>query len=326
LILNASVFTDHSGKSFKQPVVRLNKIRDSLKNLIRKIRGKNTLPEKGNYKIISLGLGQQSTALYLMSSTGFIERADYAIFSDPGSESKETYEHLKWLKKWSKQNNGIPIIHTGKKSLYKDLIHGTGSSGSRFASIPAFTKDENGNIGILKRQCTEEYKTQEIFRAIRKLYGLKARKRTPDTEVWLGISLEEMERMKYPRTNLMTFVDPFLNVKSKKGGHEQVPYTTIFSRADCIEWLKANDFPVPPKSACTFCPFQSDQRWRELKLNNPAEWKKVVKLDELIRNSKYKGVKQPIYLHRSAQPLKDVDFQENQLDLFISECSGVCGT
>lgn len=281
--------------------------------------------KKSDNKIISLGLGQQSTALYLMSSIGFIERADYAIFSDPGSESKATYEHLKWLKQWSKQNKGIPIIHTGKKSLYKDLIHGTGNSGSRFASIPAFTKDEEGSIGILKRQCTEEYKTREIFRAIRKLYGLKARKRTPNTEVWLGISLEEIERMKYPRTGWLTFVYPFLNVKSRKSGHEKVPYTTLFRRSDCIEWLSANNFPVPPKSACIFCPFQSDQRWRELKLHHPKEWKRVVKLDEKIRNSKHKGVEKPIYLHRSAQPLKEVELQENQLDMFTSECSGVCG-
>ena len=34
-------------------------------------------------KIISLGLGIQSTAMYLMSSLGLINRADYAIFADP---------------------------------------------------------------------------------------------------------------------------------------------------------------------------------------------------------------------------------------------------
>ena len=47
---------------------------------------------KSNYKVISLGLGQQSTAMYLMSSVGFIERADFAVFADPGSESKATYK------------------------------------------------------------------------------------------------------------------------------------------------------------------------------------------------------------------------------------------
>ncbi len=290
-----------------------------------RMRKSYNIPDKKNYKVISLGLGQQSTALYLMSSIGFVERADCAIFSDTGSESKATYDYLKWLKKWQKENDGIPIVHAGKKSLYRDLIHGTGNSGNRFASIPAFTKDESGNVGILKRQCTEEYKTHEIYKALRKIYGLKYRQRTPDTEMWLGITLEEIERMRYPRTKWLTYVYPFLNVKSKKNGHDKVPYTALFRRSDCVEWLKSYNFPIPPKSACIFCPFQSDHRWRELKLNQPKEWKKVVKLDEAIRDSTHKGVEKPIYLHRSGQPLKEVDLQENQLDMFTSECSGVCG-
>ena len=41
-------------------------------------------------KIISLGLGIQSTAMYLMSSLNYIDRADYAIFADPGAELPDT--------------------------------------------------------------------------------------------------------------------------------------------------------------------------------------------------------------------------------------------
>ena len=38
-------------------------------------------------KVISLGVGIQSTAVYLMSSIGYkIPRADVAIFADPGAE------------------------------------------------------------------------------------------------------------------------------------------------------------------------------------------------------------------------------------------------
>lgn len=284
-----------------------------------------TIPKKDSYKVISLGQGQQSTALYLMSSTGYVERADFAVFADPGSENKETYEYLKWLKKWAKQNGGIPIIHVGKKTLYKDLIAGTNKTGSRFASIPAFTKNENGKTGILQRQCTEEYKTSEVFKALRSVYRLKAKQRTPPTEIWLGITREEKDRLKYPRVKWMTFVYPFVNYKSTKSNFERVAYTNLLSRHDCVEWLTANSFPVPPKSACIFCPFQSDRRWLDLKTKHPGEWRKVIALDERIRNSTAKGVKQPIYLHRSCEPLKDANLQENQLDLFNAECSGLCG-
>ena len=53
-------------------------------------------------KILSLGLGIQSTALYLMSSMGQIERYDYALFVDTGKEKTETYQYHKWLLDWQK--------------------------------------------------------------------------------------------------------------------------------------------------------------------------------------------------------------------------------
>lgn len=52
-------------------------------------------------RIISLGLGVQSTALYFLSSMGIIERADHAIFADPGAESQQTYDYLEFLKNGS---------------------------------------------------------------------------------------------------------------------------------------------------------------------------------------------------------------------------------
>lgn len=280
---------------------------------------------KANYKVISLGLGQQSTAMYLMSSVGFIERADFAVFADPKSESKATYKHLKWLKAWSRANNGIPILVTGQKSLYKDLLRSAKTSGKRFASIPAFTKDAKGKVGMLRRQCTEEYKTIQINRLIRRAYGLKSRKRVPTTEIWLGITLEEMERAKFSRTNWMVFVYPFLNKRAFKSDFEIVKYTEILRRVDCQNWMEDNGFPVPSKSACTFCPYQGDARWRETKVNDPKEWERLVALDEGIRNSTKKGITHPIYLHRSCQPLRTANLGEAQLDMFISECSGMCG-
>ena len=72
-------------------------------------------------KIISLGLGVQSTAMYLMSSLGQIERADYAIFADPGAELPDTYKLWDYLNIWREKNNGIPLIKK-EKSLYKDII------------------------------------------------------------------------------------------------------------------------------------------------------------------------------------------------------------
>ena len=262
-------------------------------------------PSSANLKIISLGLGVQSTAMYMMSSLGYIPRADHAIFADPGAELPMTYEILEVLKDWASLNNGIPIHVNSERNLYKDLLAQQNSQGKRFASIPAFT--ENG--GMIRRQCTGEYKIQPVMQTIRKLYGLKPRKRMPMTEVWLGITMDEIERAKTSMLPRVTYHYPLIDMRMTRG--------------ECISFFKDRSFPVPPKSSCVFCPYHSNKNWKELKEKLPDEFAKAVKVDEAIRDSSQRGLKEPIYLHRSHTPLERVDFGD-QLEMFMCE-EGFCG-
>ena len=91
-------------------------------------------------KVISLGMGVQSTAMYMMSSKNIIERADHAVFADPGAELPRTYEILEYLQDWASLNNGIPIHVTNDRNLLQDIMKAQNSRGVRWASIPAFTK------------------------------------------------------------------------------------------------------------------------------------------------------------------------------------------
>ncbi|MBN9299840.1 MAG: hypothetical protein J0I41_22750 [Filimonas sp.] len=136
--------------------------------------------------IISLGLGVQSTCLYYMSSLGELPRADYAVFADTGKERKATYDYLRYLLSWQDVHNGIPIIICSDRNLFTDLLSSANSSGRRFASIPCFTKNESGTTGMLRRQCTGEYKIAPVDIAIRQLYGLRKGQRRPRTFVWQG--------------------------------------------------------------------------------------------------------------------------------------------
>ena len=276
-------------------------------------------------KIISLGLGQQSTVLYFLSSMGKIPRADYAIFSDTGSESAETYRYLNWLKEWQADHKGIPIIHAGRKSIYGDLLYGEGNQGAKYAVIPLFTKSKNGKKGLLKRQCTQDYKIKPINKVIRELHGITPRKRTPATTILLGITIEEIERIKQPRLGWQSYSYPFCGIATTKEDFQRFRSSYFFRRSDCVAWLKAEGLPVPPKSACFFCPFQSNERWLEMKRQRPDEWQKAVHLDQNIRHSSQRGIRQAVYLHRTCMPLEEVNLQENQTDLFKGECAGMCG-
>tara|TARA_R100000789_G_scaffold97723_1_gene100615 strand:+ start:45 stop:836 length:792 start_codon:yes stop_codon:yes gene_type:complete len=261
-------------------------------------------------KVISLGLGVQSTTMYLMSSLGHIDRADYAIFADLSAEHPETYQLLGFLKKWVKENDtGIPII-SKRKSLYDDLLNKVNSTGQNFTPIPAYTKSEKKE-GMLRRQCTNEYKIDAIVKAARELHGLKPRQRMPMTEFWLGITLDEIMRMKDSQLPRVQYVYPLIEKRLR--------------RSDCLKWLKKHDFPTPVKSACFFCPYQGDNQWKRLKQKHPASWEKAVGIDRSIRNNSKKGAMEPIYLHRSLMPLEKIDF-ESQLDMFDGNCDGgYCG-
>lgn len=268
---------------------------------------------KGNLdadlKVISLGLGVQSTAVYLMSSMGHkLSRADYAIFADTGGEYKKTLKLLEWLLKWKEHNNGIPIIVNRDKNLLND-IKKSYKHNTRVASIPAYP--ESG--GIIMRQCTYDYKISPVMKTIRKLHGLKPRQRMKPTEVWLGISTDEIERMKESGLYNIDYFYPLI-------------YHSM-SRTDCINFFKENNFPIPIKSGCVFCPYHNNKEWAKQKKYNYDEFKIAVDVDKMIRNNLIKKDKSDkLYISSQRKPLDEIDFEDKQLPIFDDfDCEGHCG-
>ena len=267
-------------------------------------------------KIISLGLGVQSTALYFMSSMELIEKADYAIFADPGAESNETSEYLKFLLESERNNNGIKILVESNKNIYEDILNDF-KNGKKFVTIPAHSVNENGKKSILRRQCTGDYKIKQVYKSIRNIYGLRPYQRYPSTEIWLGITLDEAQRAKDSREKWATNVYPFLNLPTDF-------FPNPWSRGDCINFYKQHELPIPPKSSCVFCPYQSPMRWAKV-MENPIEREKVINIDRAIRNMSMKGESAPIYLTRHCMPIDQITFENSSQDEFGNECEGHCG-
>jgi len=256
-------------------------------------------------KVISLGLGIQSTAMYMMSSMGLIDRADYAIFADPGAELPDTYKLWDSLSDWADKNEGIPLIKR-RKSLYDDIIKGKNSTGHRWASIPAFTESS----GMVRRQCTKEYKIDTVIKEVRKLHRLKKFQRMKPTIMFLGISLDEIQRMKTSSLYNIEYQYPLVDNR--------------ITRSDCVRFLEQQSFYNVKKSSCVFCPYHSNIQWKEIKMNYPEEWEKVVEVDEAIRDKSQKGKREKLYLHRSLKPINEAYLQEDQEELFMCE-EGHCG-
>lgn len=267
--------------------------------------------------ILNLGAGVQSTTVYLMMLKGEVEPCDHAIFADTQEEPEAVYRHLEWLQ--SLNGPAIHVVTAGK--LGDDLSRGVNSTGQRFASIPAFTSDGVSNKGMVRRQCTSEYKLGPIERFIRReLFGLPKGGRMKERVAQIfGISEDEAGRAERIKRNAAKWQIMEFPLIEKR-----------MTRGHCIEWLREYGIPHEvPRSACVFCPYKSNAEWRRLRDEDPHGWARAVEIDTTIRipgRIVNRGLNQQLFLHRSCKPLEQVDLTEKQHSLgFATECKGMCG-
>ncbi len=248
-------------------------------------------------KAISLGAGIQSTALLLLSNEGVIDRADVAIFADTGWEPRAVYEHLEKLEKAS----AIPVIRVSAGNLRDDAL-----GIARFSSIPLYVKDDQGKTGMLRRQCTREYKVAPINKKLREMGAT----RTNPAEVWIGISIDEAHRMKDPFTQFTVHRWPLIELR--------------WNRQKCRDYLESKGWKVA-KSSCIGCPFHDDHYWERLRSDSPKEFADAVDFDEKIRH--LKRIEGDAFVHRRAIPLADAVLEKGeQKEMWNMECGGYCDT
>ena len=265
-------------------------------------------------RVLSLGAGVQSTTLALMAAHGEIgPMPDCAIFADTGWEPKAVYEHLDWLE------TKLPFpVHRCKRpgaDLGQHAIDIATSPVTRTASPPWFTGNPQG---MLPRQCSKEFKVRVIGQKVRELLGLKRGQRGPKVKVveqWLGISTDEMQRMKDAEQSFVQHRFPLVENK--------------ISRRDCLGWMERAGYPRPAKSACIFCPYHGDAQWRDTRDNAPEDWARLVAFDAAIRPG-FHGMKGEAFLHRQRLPIEQVDLStaadRGQIEFgFLEECEGMCG-
>jgi len=261
--------------------------------------------------VISLGVGVQSSTMALMSAKGVLPKVDCAIFADTGYEPKKVYEYLEWIK----TQLPFPIYIVSKGNIKNDMI-GSIDNGTRFPTAPFFTRNaETGKKGMLMRQCTNDYKIQPIRKKIRELCNVDYKKHFPKdkfVEQWLGISTDEIIRMKQARDKYINNIYPLIDLK--------------MSRSNCLKWMADNGYPLPEKSACICCPYHDDNYWQEMKDKRPDEFQDAVDFDLKIRTGSRK-IHDHLFLHRSCKPLSEVEFKKkkDQLNMFNDECEGLCG-
>jgi len=253
--------------------------------------------------IISLGAGKQSSYMLLTALEGAYKyKPDLAVFADTACEPKYVYSYLDWLIGYVKDKYNFDIIKVSRGNLVDDIVDYLDGGRSRAACIPLFSEISGGPIN---RQCTADYKISPVSKYIQSIRGKrKVRK-------WIGISLDEIERMKLSPLKYMEHYFPLVEYKISLDG--------------IVKWFKDQELPEPGKSACLICPFHSHGYWQRLKKEFPEEFEKACKFDDKIRQlPKMRG---KTYLSRQLKPLRDVDYnyQPSLFPELIEECYGLCG-
>ena len=245
---------------------------------------------------ISLGWGVQSFTMVAMSALGDLPRVDAAIHADTTHERIETYEFaVRWTTWLMERGIQVMTVKANRTDPANEHDH------------PPYSIDTGTmNGGRLLRRCTFAWKIAPIRR------WLQSHRDKQPVELWIGISLDEALRMRPSDVKYITHRWPLIEKR--------------MTRNDCVNWLRAHDLEVPPKSSCVFCPFHDMATWRELKMSGNGNWEKAVEVDELIRKAR---PAYDLFVHPARKPLVEVDVRnqedKGQLRLWDEECTGYCG-
>lgn len=196
--------------------------------------------------ILSFGGGLNSTAL-LVFLVNHNSPLDEVIFADTGGEVPETYSHLKMIDEYlSGHDVPFKIVRSKNGTLYDCC--------TRRKVIPS----------QIWRWSTRDYKITPIHAYYRSLNA--------HIHQYLGIAYEERDRMKESGVPYVTNVFPLVDNK--------------LSRQDCVDiiMLADTDMPMPVRSGCFFCPFNSLSRWTEIFEQHKDLYLKARTLEE---NSKH---------------------------------------
>lgn len=209
----------------------------------------------------------------------------------PGTRSCTVDFKIKTIHKWIKSQGVSVKAQSGSRNhrskISQDLVD---KIRSRYSSEK-----------ISVRQLSKEYnigKTQ-INDIINNKYW------TDDKDTFavvaIGISTDEIQRIR----------------RKQEEPHEIVVYPLIelgLDRDDCKQIIADAGLPVPPKSACFFCPFHGKDYWREMKSDRPDLWEQTVSLEKMLNVRRKNLGKDDIYIAKAGVSIENLFDDEESID------------
>lgn len=263
-------------------------------------------------RAISYGGGVQSTALLVLAAQRRIDFRRF-MFANVGDDSEHpaTIAYVHDVARRYAYAHGIALdvlTRTRRDGSTETLLGRLTKPGSRSVAIPL--RAVNGAPG--NRSCTADFKIRVITKHLRTLGATKA----DPAVVGIGISLDEIHRI---------------------GGRKPIPIETVvyplvgvgeglhMTRLDCERVIRDAGLPVPPKSACWFCPFHRPARWEDMARDEPELFAAACALEDQMNQIRDDLGKPHIFMTRFARPLREA-ITGDQLTLFSEDdpAAGSC--
>ena len=223
------------------------------------------------------GGGVDSTAIAILIIKGVIPKPDFAYMTDCGYEPHYVMDYVINVTKKELKKIGVnlEIINSAYYTTI-DIINNHG------VTIPAYTKDSNGETIKLKTRCSNGWKLTPAIKWL-KDNGVKRMKNI------VGIAVEERNRMKTPNVKWIEYDYPLVNMN--------------LSRRDCKKIINEAGWKMPMRSSCVMCPQQTDNEWLDIKEYYPADFERAVMIERDMHKTEPN-----VYLHNSCVPLDKVKF------------------
>ena len=234
-----------------------------------------------NYLSFGGGVNSVALHLYLLNEGWDFE----SVFVNHGTDWPETYEYLDMFQGWLKKNGHKPVTvlipeYSRKKdaaTIYGNLY----DYAYLYEMVPSF----------MRRWCSRLFKVDTVNGYVER-----------PCFMLLGFDAGEANRAEY---------------SCEKGIENRFPLLEAeMSRNDCKEYIKLKGLPVPQKSGCFICPYQSVYQWKELRYRHPDLFCKAEQLEK--RNMEYrkrKG-KTPLFLNQYPKATLRSVVDEDQIKIF----------
>lgn len=239
-------------------------------------------------RTFSHGGGVQSTAALVLSAQGKIDFKIH-LFANVGDDSEEP-ETLRYVREISKpyaEEHGIELIELNRvrrDGTTETLLGRLTKEGSR--SLPIPVRMDNGAPGT--RSCTMDFKLRVMLR----WHKLRGATDESPAHVGIGFTVDEMHRVGRARPRPMEIVEyPLIDLNLR--------------RSDCERIIRDAGLPVPPKSACWFCPMHKPSKWSEMRRDRPETFDAACALEDLLNERRDMLGKDHVYFTRFAKPLRE---------------------